>query len=292
MNHLKEVVKHDNIEYFLTYADNYAIGYFKKQGFTKIITMDKNRWYGYIKDYDGGTLMECKIHQKINYLKIKELITKQRQLVYDKIKTISNSHIVYPSLTLFNDSSVSLPINIEDIPGVAEAGWKPGSSLVPLNNNNNTSTTQPIRGSTRGLPPTISHNLPNDPALIQLSAKLGSILKGIKGARDSWPFATPVDGKVVTDYYTVIQYPMDLQTMTNKLNKFEYKTIKQFVDDFKLIIGNCMTYNSEETTYYRAAQKLDQVFIKMMYNTFQNDFIDVPIQNYTGNKFNPAKANN
>src|SRR5690606_27665343 len=41
---------------FLTYADNYAIGYFKKQGFTKEITLEEYRYRGYIKDYDGGTL--------------------------------------------------------------------------------------------------------------------------------------------------------------------------------------------------------------------------------------------
>jgi histone acetyltransferase len=35
MNHLKEHVKRESVEYFLTFADNYAIGYFKKQGFTK-----------------------------------------------------------------------------------------------------------------------------------------------------------------------------------------------------------------------------------------------------------------
>ena len=37
------------IEYFVTYADNYAIGYFKKQGFSKSISMPKERWFGYIK---------------------------------------------------------------------------------------------------------------------------------------------------------------------------------------------------------------------------------------------------
>jgi len=31
------------IEYFLTYADNYAIGYFQRQGFTKSISMPKER---------------------------------------------------------------------------------------------------------------------------------------------------------------------------------------------------------------------------------------------------------
>lgn len=54
MNQLKEHVKKEGIHYFLTYADNYAIGYFKKQGFTKIISQPRDRWVGFIKDYDGG----------------------------------------------------------------------------------------------------------------------------------------------------------------------------------------------------------------------------------------------
>ncbi|XP_067397438.1 histone acetyltransferase KAT2A isoform X1 [Emydura macquarii macquarii] len=58
MNHLKEYhIKH-NILYFLTYADEYAIGYFKKQGFSKDIKVPKGRYLGYIKDYEGATLME------------------------------------------------------------------------------------------------------------------------------------------------------------------------------------------------------------------------------------------
>lgn len=60
MNSLKDHVRaaHPTINYFLTYADNYAIGYFKKQGFTKEISFDRERWVGYIKDYEGGTIMQ------------------------------------------------------------------------------------------------------------------------------------------------------------------------------------------------------------------------------------------
>jgi histone acetyltransferase len=32
MNHLKEYCKTEGLRYFLTYADNNAVGYFKKQG--------------------------------------------------------------------------------------------------------------------------------------------------------------------------------------------------------------------------------------------------------------------
>ena len=36
-------VRNDNMECFLTYADNNAVGYFAKQGFTKEITFDRER---------------------------------------------------------------------------------------------------------------------------------------------------------------------------------------------------------------------------------------------------------
>lgn len=59
MNHLKDYISdHTNIKHYLTYADNYATGYFKKQGFTTEITLDKRKWVGYIKDYEGGTIMQ------------------------------------------------------------------------------------------------------------------------------------------------------------------------------------------------------------------------------------------
>ncbi|KAI9265496.1 hypothetical protein EDC94DRAFT_517094 [Helicostylum pulchrum] len=61
MNHLKDyVTTHTNVKHFLTYADNYAVGYFRKQGFTTEITLDKRKWVGYIKDYEGGTIMHGK----------------------------------------------------------------------------------------------------------------------------------------------------------------------------------------------------------------------------------------
>ena len=36
-------MRNDNMECFLTYADNNAVGYFAKQGFTKEITFDRER---------------------------------------------------------------------------------------------------------------------------------------------------------------------------------------------------------------------------------------------------------
>lgn len=63
MNACKDYVRkaHPTINHFLTYADNYAIGWFKKQGFTKEISLPREKWVGYIKDYDAANLMMVNI---------------------------------------------------------------------------------------------------------------------------------------------------------------------------------------------------------------------------------------
>ena len=51
MNELKLVAIRDGITHFHTYADNYAIGYFAKHGFTKNLTMSRDRWSVYVCIY-------------------------------------------------------------------------------------------------------------------------------------------------------------------------------------------------------------------------------------------------
>ena len=43
------------------------------QGFTKTVTLERAVWAGYIKDYDGGTLMEFVLHPKINYAQLAQV---------------------------------------------------------------------------------------------------------------------------------------------------------------------------------------------------------------------------
>ena len=44
--------------------------------------------------------------------------------------------------------------------------------------------------------------------------------------------------------------------MHEKIEENVYKTFDDFKYDFNLIWRNCMTYNSEDTIYYRAAVRL------------------------------------
>ena len=40
--------------------------------------MKRARWLGYIKDYEGGTLMECAIDTAVDYLSIRFVAEQQR----------------------------------------------------------------------------------------------------------------------------------------------------------------------------------------------------------------------
>uniref|UniRef100_A0A8C9SVM9 Histone acetyltransferase n=1 Tax=Scleropages formosus TaxID=113540 RepID=A0A8C9SVM9_SCLFO len=124
MNHLKEYhIKH-GILCFLTYADEYAIGYFKKQGFSKDIKVPKSRYLGYIKDYEGATLMECELNPRIPYTELSLIIKKQKEIVKKLIDRKQNQiRKVYPGLTCFKEGVRQIPV--ESIPGIREAGWKP-----------------------------------------------------------------------------------------------------------------------------------------------------------------------
>jgi histone acetyltransferase len=88
MNHYKEYCKRElGIKYLLTYADNFATGYFKKQGFTEELTLPTSYWKGYIKDYDGGTMMGCRLYDHLDYRDVSGSI---RDIIREVYETVSN----------------------------------------------------------------------------------------------------------------------------------------------------------------------------------------------------------
>lgn len=170
MNHLKEYhIKHEILN-FLTYADEYAIGYFKKQvrcqegfldvnifrnlkpplsdfqGFSKDIKVPKAKYVGYIKDYEGATLMGCELNPSIPYTEFSVIIKKQKEvrghhfhflkssafffffspcptsiLPFQIIKKLierkqAQIRKVYPGLSCFKEGVRQIPI--ESIPGI------------------------------------------------------------------------------------------------------------------------------------------------------------------------------
>lgn len=84
MQHLKLECLKIGIDNFLTYADDTAIGFFSKMGFTLKIGLPHEHWKGYIKDYDKATLMHCRFRTGIDYTKMPDIVHAQRQAILDK----------------------------------------------------------------------------------------------------------------------------------------------------------------------------------------------------------------
>ncbi|KAK6940751.1 Bromodomain [Dillenia turbinata] len=263
MNHLKQHARDvDGLTHFLTYADNNAVGYFIKQGFTKEIHLDKDKWQGYgqkfvilyIKDYDGGILMECKIDPKLPYIDLSSMIRQQRQAIDEKIKELSNCHVVHTGIDFskvhnlhkiigsdLNQKEAGIPkrfMKVEDMRGLREAGWTPdqwGYSRFRI------------------------VNASADSASYQkaLTTFMRSLLKSMHEHPDAWPFREPVDARDVPDYYDIIKDPIDLKTMSKRLeSELYYVTLEMFVADVKRMFSNARTYNSPETIYYKCATRL------------------------------------
>ncbi|OGM46905.1 histone acetyltransferase GCN5 [Aspergillus bombycis] len=236
MSHLKDYVKATSpIMHFLTYADNYAIGYFKKQGFTKEITLDKSIWMGYIKDYEGGTIMQCTMLPKIRYLEIGRMLLKQKEAVHAKIRAFSRSHIIHAPPKEWKNGACKIdPLSI---PAIKQSGWSPDMDELAR---------QPRHG-------------PNYNQLLHL-------LNDMQNHSAAWPFTQPVNRDEVPDYYEVIKEPMDLSTMEEKHEKDMYPTPQDFIKDAMLIFDNCRRYNNENTPYAKSANKLE----KFMWQQIRN----------------------
>ncbi len=124
MNYLKDYHIKNNIYHFLTYADEFATGYFKKQGFTTQINLDKTLYQGYIKEYEGATLMGCELNPNIQYVEFSLVLKKQKDIIHKLIEKKQNNELnkCYTGLSCFKDGIRQIPI--ESIPGVRECGYR------------------------------------------------------------------------------------------------------------------------------------------------------------------------
>lgn len=261
MNHLKNHVQKDGIEYFLTYADNFAIGYFQKQGFSKQVVMPKDRWVGFIKDYDGGTLMECFIHQKVDFLRGPEIIAKQRAFIYERLRArtvesdntastgiYSSSADTYEGLELFKEGKRLK--NALDAPGVASAGWKlshfhkpPGAITVMYGSSGSSSAHSAERE--------------RDAFQSKLNTTLKSLLDKVILSPHSWPFKETVSKEEYPEYYELIKDPVDLRMINDRLREGDYYRSREMMyQDLDRMTANCQLFNAPDSEYHITSVQL------------------------------------
>lgn len=112
------------------------------------------------------------------------------------------------------------------------------------------------------------NNLPEMPMPKHQAKFVLNTIKAIKRLRDAGPFLQPVDvvKLAVPLYYNYIKRPMDLATIERKLNLDAYEDPSQTVDDFNLMVDNCVKFNGESLGISRMARNIQAQFEKHMLN--------------------------
>jgi bromodomain-containing factor 1 len=78
----------------------------------------------------------------------------------------------------------------------------------------------------------------------------------------SSPFLVPVDPVAlgIPDYFKIIKTPMDLSTVTTRLNTGQYENAKDFEADIKQIFKNCYKFNPPGSPVHEMGKAFEEVF--------------------------------
>ena len=88
-----------------------------------------------------------------------------------------------------------------------------------------------------------------------------NLLDILNRSDDSRPFRKPISILDLPDYLQVIDHPMDLQTIGEKLRDGHYATPSDFSNDVRLIIDNSMIYNTDRNSMiYGQTDRLSKLF--------------------------------
>ncbi|PIO70266.1 Bromodomain protein [Teladorsagia circumcincta] len=234
MNHLKDYQVKCGNYHLLTFADEFAIGYFSKQGFSEKVEMPKKLYQGYIKEYEGATLMGCQLHPQMKYTEFSSYMKSVRDLqqAMNEVK-YPNKTRKYGGIEHIFRSHGSNVLRFKDIPG-----------LETYNDDDN-----PLKDD-------------------DLESKIRLILRKLNSDKWSWPFVAPVDGEMVPEYYDYIEYPIDLKTMSERLRAKYYVHQHLFIADLCRMFANCYSFNGVDTEYYRCGYQLNKVALELVTKYF------------------------
>lgn len=91
-------------------------------------------------------------------------------------------------------------------------------------------------------------------------------LTALKKHRKAVAFLKPVDVVAfnIPDYLDIVKQPMDLGTVSQKLEAHHYTSVDAFLADIQLIFHNCYLYNNAQDPVSQDAKKLEEVFAKWL----------------------------
>ncbi|PAV90983.1 hypothetical protein WR25_21478, partial [Diploscapter pachys] len=253
MNAIKDYAIACNIFHLLTFADEFATGYFTKQGFTKNMRIPKSAWNGWIKEYEGATLMGCGLNDQIYYedfsmysKAISDLHNSLMKLKTRKLKQQKMQNGIEGE----NRKQERKPLPLDAIPGLEQ----------------------------------FKEEIKNEPKELIKSRgaedKMRYVIKKLKEEQDYvWPFLEPVNRDEVPDYYDYVYYPMDLRTMSERVKNKYYIHEHLFVADLSRIFSNCYIFNSTISFYYMCGYRTHEAAIRLVKEVFPDcDVMSLPAE--------------
>ena len=98
----------------------------------------------------------------------------------------------------------------------------------------------------------------------KLKAKCSEVLKALMTHEHGWVFNNPVDPVELglPDYFDVIKKPMDLGTISRRIDTGLYHSIEDFVADVRLTFDNATRYNETGSVVYDFAVELKTKFVE------------------------------
>ncbi|KAJ7639252.1 hypothetical protein FB45DRAFT_905108 [Roridomyces roridus] len=104
---------------------------------------------------------------------------------------------------------------------------------------------------------TSQQKIPRPVKLKPLKEVLTRLVTQLKKKDDYAFFLKPVNPAAIPGYADVIKRPMDLGTMTAKVQRGRYRSLEDFTSDFRLVTSNAKTFNPPGNVYYVEADRLE-----------------------------------
>lgn len=196
----------------------FKVGYFKKQGFSSTITLNEQVYTGYIKDYDGATLMQCSLYTQVTYTRLTETLS----LIKESINVIRTHR--YNQIKHAHPDAKFLSNNIQ---------------LTDLNNYNDLINFE--QNEINSLDESVDMNL--------LYITLKSVYQEIR----SHSYASHVQKRTLFQDYLPSQplFPIDLDTIHERLKSKYYHNAYTFTADISRLLdiaGRAYSNNKKENS--------------------------------------------
>ncbi|CAJ0959311.1 unnamed protein product, partial [Mesorhabditis belari] len=97
---------------------------------------------------------------------------------------------------------------------------------------------------------------------ISMATILMEIVSELRNMPGIEPLLKPVNAKMYSDYYKIIERPMDVQKIKEKIQDNKYELRMDFLCDVKKILDNTLTYNGAAHPITQIAQKMFELAAK------------------------------